>query len=288
MPAYKKQHYLPAVYLQQFSEDQVNPSRNSFIWRTDLKGAKRVPLVSQCAKDYHYSKTEAEKVERMFAKGEGLYAEIVRKLKDRRGTTIKDYYGLIILMADIHIRNAAQQNLTGDENIKAYQYLMVALRYLFLNRAGTEPIPEEQEVADHLQNYWRLRVVMAPRMSGLVTSDHPAIFIASYHLSPRLQMILMPLTYAHMAIAYDWRMIQLTGKGMTEQDVGRFNNMQAQVAREAIFSGARLDAESEANAKELLSRPKTTGKVLLEGWSGHFLRFPDQLPSFIRATPPLM
>ena len=81
MPAYKKQHYLPAAYLKYFSKDQALCNRNSWIWRYDGKVTRRVPVESQCFRDYFYSKENAAKWEHEFQRREESYCRFVDELR---------------------------------------------------------------------------------------------------------------------------------------------------------------------------------------------------------------
>ena len=75
MPGYKKQHWLPAAYLRNFSVDGAKSTRKSMIWRIDERIRKKVPVESQGFDDYHYSQEAPEEVEREFRVGEDFYAE---------------------------------------------------------------------------------------------------------------------------------------------------------------------------------------------------------------------
>ncbi len=75
MAPYKKQHYLPAAYLRNFSVEGAASTRKSMIWRFDARLRKKVAVESQGSAPYHYSQAAADQVEAEFKVGEDFYAE---------------------------------------------------------------------------------------------------------------------------------------------------------------------------------------------------------------------
>src|SRR5437868_3168158 len=110
MPEYRRQHYLPAVYLREFSVDPSHIDRDSKVWRFDGKQHSLVPVETQCVDDYFYSRKQAQEAEKMFQNMEGLYAQCVRKIKARQSPTKDEFFGLILMIFDLHIRNEACGN----------------------------------------------------------------------------------------------------------------------------------------------------------------------------------
>ena len=93
MPPYKKQHYLPAVYLSQFSSDQQILTRaGSKVWRTDIIGTHLVSVKSECCKDYFYSKKDPKGTETMFQGLENLYPSSVRRVRSRTEPKPQEHY----------------------------------------------------------------------------------------------------------------------------------------------------------------------------------------------------
>ena len=173
MPAHKKQHYLPAVYLMRFSVDKVKPTRRSKIWRCDGARSHLVPVESQCFEDYHYSKANPSQTEQMFQQLEDIYAECIRKIQNRALPTTRDYFGLILMMFDLHIRTKAYGNFTGQEGIVAYRVRLTGLRReLILGKK--EGNPSDAEVFAHLKQNWRVRILSSSPDTEFVTSDNPS------------------------------------------------------------------------------------------------------------------
>ena len=80
MPEFVKQHYLPAVYLQNFCVPSQKPHRYAAIWRFDGVDNTQAQVENQCFQKYGYSKPEAASVEKEFGEIEG---EIFKKVQDR-------------------------------------------------------------------------------------------------------------------------------------------------------------------------------------------------------------
>jgi len=113
---YKKQHYVPVAYLQQFAADRSNISRKSQVWRFDGKESKLVAAETQCYENYFYSKGQAVEAEKMFQAGERSFPECVRSVMAGKCPTKLQFFGLIGTIFDLHLRNAAYENFTSCEH----------------------------------------------------------------------------------------------------------------------------------------------------------------------------
>src|SRR5882762_6274966 len=102
MPPYKRQHYLPASYLRYFSADQSRCTRDSLIWRFDGETQRLVPVKSQCAADYHFSRTKAAETEHNFQIVEDLYCQCVNKIKLGNIPTGNEYGNLLLMLFELH------------------------------------------------------------------------------------------------------------------------------------------------------------------------------------------
>ena len=80
MPPYKREHFLPCVYLKNFSPHGVHATRDSKVWRVDQKRCAFVSVDSQCAGDYLYSKENPKESEHEFQAIEDAYASALAKI----------------------------------------------------------------------------------------------------------------------------------------------------------------------------------------------------------------
>jgi hypothetical protein len=154
MPPYKNQHYLPAVYLKNFSVDQDDIHRKSKIWRIGSESQMLVTADSQCRADYHYSSDEAQEVESLFGQIETLYNSCKTKIRDDTDPTGEEFFGLILMLFDLHLRNPNYENQTEENNFHIYKKLWNGfMSDLFLAEPGEEPSVEK--VFHHLRKFWR-------------------------------------------------------------------------------------------------------------------------------------
>jgi hypothetical protein len=289
LPAYKRQHFLPAVYLKEFSADRRRLDRSSRLWRFDGKVSRLVSVARQCAKDYFYSRERAAASEKMFQGMEGLYADCLRKIKTRQSPSTPEYFGLILMMFDLHLRNAAYLNLTGKDNLHAYYLRLRALRHkILLESDGTEP--SDAEVWEHLRSYWRVRVLDSSIGSEFITSDNPSIWMQFRGGQPRLEMMILPVTPVHIAIAYDRRRLDVVGERTTHADEGGLNKLQCRSAMTCIYISSSLSAEQESCASDVfMERGPHLALTSDQQWDARLFRTGgDKRFSFTRDAPPVL
>jgi hypothetical protein len=249
---YKKQHYLPVAYLQQFSADKANVTRESKVWRFDGKESKLVPAESQCRENYFYSKDQATAAETMFQPAEGFLAECVRSIKARNPSTKAQFFGLILIMFDLHLRNAAYENETGKDNLHAYMLRLGGLKQLLLGR--NEKQATNGEVMEHLRKHWRVRLLLASPGNEFITSDNPSVLIAAPGTISNLQLAVLPVTPTHIAIAYDCQQIEVVGERTTPMDEKLLNTLQLSHAERCVHSSVQLNMEQQQFVAEQLNR----------------------------------
>lgn len=265
MPDYKRQHYLPSVYLKQFSIDAHRASRVSLIWRLDPKKHLCVPVNSQCAKDYFYTKKEAESTESMFEQMENLYDQIAKKVWARTNLTHQEDFGLILMMLDLHCRNSRYTNRTGEENIKAYRIRIHCLRNHLLLYKGSQNATDEELFA-HLHSSWRVRLLQPADENQLITSDNPSIWF-TLDQSSGLHVVLMPVTPYSCAVAFDRHYCSVIGTSLTGNDQEILNQHQVLVCKDALFSAMALSvAEQVAVRQTWNSRAKQVFEVDGNKW----------------------
>jgi hypothetical protein len=100
------------------------------MWRFDGDQSKPVPVESECAADWHYTAKDASTRESMFNMLETKYANVLDRIWSNKTLSDKQKLWLLLMMLDLHCRNPAYKNLTGIENIYAYDALIHCLRIL--------------------------------------------------------------------------------------------------------------------------------------------------------------
>jgi hypothetical protein len=147
----QRQHYLPAVYLKQFSIDGVSARRDSFIWRLHRSIHKEVPVETQCHERFFYSAIEPVVAEAFFGKSEELFGQIAQRVwqgLENRG--FRDYFGLLIFMISLHLRNPAYRFDLAMSRLEGYKLLeQQVVHHVFLR--GSTAALTDSELLDLLK-----------------------------------------------------------------------------------------------------------------------------------------
>jgi hypothetical protein len=275
MAEFRRQHYLPAVYLKQFSIDGPTATRKSNIWRYDRKALNYVTVETQCREPYFYSKPRASEVEQMFGKVEGIYGNIAQKIwRCEQSKSLEDYFGLIIFMVDLHVRNPAYANATGGEQIDAYECAVAAWRdhLLCLNERASDA-----ECVEMLKNRWGVRIIEAVDGAQLVTSDNPCIWAAGQGQN-RMTMMLMPVTPTQLAIAFDREVHSITKPTMTLEDQVMLNFGQCNQSIEAIYTHFQPTDTDKDNLNHALNNQSfRDGSIGRNEWRMNVFKMPKPL-----------
>ena len=274
-PKCKKQHYLPAVYLKQFSADGAKAKRSSLIWRFDQQRSVRVPVESQCAGDYFYSRRDSQGAEETFHGMEGAYGSIAQKIWSWRDSTQRDFFGLILMMLDLHCRNVCYANRTREENVHAYQVRIHCLRNEILMGENHGPV-SDLELLKHMRAVWRVKLLGTTKGNELVTSDNPAHLFTLNDVGS-LHFVVMPVTPFYCAVAFDSRFCRATGSNLTSADESALNLLQALNCWECLFTLSALSNGQQEFAREKWKGgEKSLGYVDEREWSMTLKRQTDR------------
>lgn len=252
-----------------------------------------MPVVSQCAADYLYSREKAAQTEQMFQRGENAYCQCVDKLKSGKQLLGTDFGNLILVMFDFHLRNAAHKNLTGKEGIDAYKMRTNFFFGKILLGKEQGPITKN-DIVEHILQNWGIKIFSASPNSMFITSDHPAIWslLTTPSTPPRLDLHLvsLPLTPKILAVTYNRRVVTIASDKISIEDEKTFNIGQIENSEQCVYASSSLPDELIATIQAGFARKTNLPSEVRETeW-----RFPLQhLPvkhhfSFIRLNPPLM
>jgi len=256
----KNQHWLPCVYLKEFSPDFCR-GRKSEVWRFDGSRSLFVPVDSQCNDKCFYTAASAKEAESYFGQIENLYGGCLKKIRAgaNQEPTFQEYFGLILMVFDLCLRNKSHQNLTGQNNLGAYRTrLFCFLRDMVLGKS--DGIPTEKELKSHLHKHWRVRIIAPTSNSELITSDNPTMLFTTNDRRD-CHFAILPVTPFHIAVAFDERFVQILSDRTTHADDGILNKNQCRQAVSAVYSRTRLDVEQERSAASLLKEPRNHGLV---------------------------
>ncbi|HTB64227.1 MAG TPA: DUF4238 domain-containing protein [Opitutales bacterium] len=250
----KKQHYLPCVYLKQFSSAGANATRTSKVWRLDSKRCIEVTVKSEGHEKYFYSKSDPEKPESHFGNIEMQYGLIAQKIWRSQVPTRNDYFGLIVVMIDIHLRSPIYQNQTGAENFKAYETRVSSLG----NILG---VPKSDaamhEIKESFRKFWRVRLLKSAPNYEFITSDCPSLwFTTDEHQGP--QFFIMPITPFHLAVAFDLRHVRMQRSNqITNHDQLTVTRDLIGHSQNAIYCREKPSLEMIEKIRTCLSRRRT-------------------------------
>lgn len=236
----KLQHYLPAVYLKQFSPDGQNATRKSSLWRLGDATHVFAKVENQCREPFHYSKTRPEQAENLFHEGEQLYGKALQHIWQGREATKRQYFGLIVMMMSLHLRNPAYENRSGLDNFEVY----LGLEESFMSQvliADSSGGKSRRERRPHFSACWRVIVMKTP--DAIFTSDNPAVCCAIDD-SRDVHFILLPVTPAFCAIAFDNRFLEIAGP-MTMEDLSIIQTLLVGFSLEAVFSHRAFSDEEK-------------------------------------------
>lgn len=263
----KLQHYLPAVYLKQFSPDGQNATRKSLLWRLGKQNQAFVKVEDQCRELYHYSKMNAQQAEHLFQEGEDVYGKALQQIWKGAEATKRQYFGLIIMMMSLHLRNPAYKNLTQLENYELY----LGLEETFMSQILMADFPSAKTQEERLKRFsavWRVIIMKTP--SEIFTSDNPAL-CCTINDVPHLHFILLPVTPTFCAVAFDQRCLEII-EPMTRNDLSEIQTLLAGASIEALFSHRQFAQEEVESLNRLRpNRKQLDGKVDGTYWTPNFL-----------------
>jgi hypothetical protein len=276
MANYKIQHWLPAGYMKFFSLSGESNGRNSRIYYANSSECKSKKVKKLSCKNYHYSKDNAEKAETSFHLMENDYPLLIDKIIHSKELTKKEYFSLILSMIDYHARNPSYENLTIEENYKAYETVSMGLmREVFedCDDCGKD----FQKLMDFLADNWLLQPLCSIK-DELFSSDHPSLL---FSINNKIAFIILPINPHYALLAVDKRKIKITGNEINEQDLGMLNAYQAYHCVEYVYSNIDLSQELGENKSltKWLKKDKPRGFVDNNSWKPEFIDYPDNMPS---------
>ena len=269
MSEYELQHYLPKVYLKQFSA-----TRKADIWRFDEHEYVTKPVSLQCAADNFYSSTNRKGAEEMFHQLEDAYGRVIQKIKPGKILTQKNYFGLILFMLQLHCRNIVYDNRTAKERAHACNVCEELL--LKLMGDTNEPLSYETFL-----NRWQVCLLQTKDDHELITSDNPVTVFSSDETG-QPHLVTMPVTPFCCAVAFDIRIFRVTSCYLDVRDEAILNYYQVKQCHECLFTLTELSLEHQRNFRQQMKEiKKPCGYVSETGWENEWkpniIRLPNRI-----------
>jgi hypothetical protein len=276
-----KQHYLPCVYLQQFSTDGPSAGRDSPIWRLSRHGHKAVPVESQCFERNFYSATEPAGAESLFGNYETMYGTLVQRIwGGHRNRNIREYFGLMFFIVSLHLRNPAYKvSRKLGARLDAYKLLENQFIYHHLMRAPEIVTTPDQHI-ERLKEAWGVFIYKSASEIRLVSSDNPALWFTADGTGD-LNFMVLPVTPHYCAIAYNREVINLVGDSLSLADADILNKAQAKSCIKALYSNAPFPEDDlQASAEFWRRHVPPSGFINDDEWQPNMIQYRGTL-SFI-------
>lgn len=256
MVANKRQHWLPCVYLREFS-DQPELGRKAPLRRFD--GSPPTQLVSaesQCAKDFFFSTDTALEAD-VWKNLEGDWPNVLERLRRiTRGESDSNdselTAKLFLQLTTLHLRSAAFR--LDDDGPRLDKILVTAVE--FLRAIGGEESADGQWT---LPESWTTFLIAADA-PAFVTSDNPVVMFANEPAQMN-GCFGAPVDEKHWAFVYDRKKMALTeAEGRAGTLLSLMNQVQAVASVRAIYAGRDLhEDELEELSDRFQHRPNLRG-----------------------------
>jgi hypothetical protein len=276
-----KQHYLPCVYLKQFSVDGQTADRNSLLWRLSRHGHKQVPVESQCYERNFYSATDSVEAENLFQSYEDLYGTLAQRIwNGDPNRSIREYFGLMFFMVSLHLRNLAYE-VSPKLGPRIEVYKLLESQFIHHHLMGSPDCAStlEQQL-ERLKDFWGVFVYTSASENRLVTSDNPALWFSTDD-SGNLHFMILPVMPNSCAIAYNREVISLAADPLSPADADVLNEAQVKSCLKALYSDAPFSEENQQESAEFWTRHKPpSGFINDQEWQPNITDYKGTL-SFI-------
>jgi len=259
-----------------FAQSGNVQGRNSIVYYANATECNTEKVKKLSCADFHYSEDDPEGAETSFHGMENDYPNIIEKILAGELLKTKEYYGLILTMIDFHARNASYENLTDEENYKAFEIVSKGLmKEVFKDCDGCHN--DMQKSLDFMAENWGFQPVCSPK-EELFSSDHPTLL---FSVNDQLAFLFLPINPHYGIVAVDKRKIRITGNKINDEDNGMLNAYQAYQCIEFVYSNIDLSTYigEDKPLTKWLNKPKPRGFVKNDSWLPEFIEYPNNMPS---------
>jgi len=207
---------------------------------------------------------------------ETFYGRICGKFwRQENPKSEREYYGLLVMMLDLHIRNVAYAEQPED-NFEDYLIRTAGVRNQVLFGEQGKP-SSEADVINLWRNHWAVRIVQADSDRTFLTSDNPSMWFRADEGFGEVNLVLMPVTPYAYAVAFDRRVLDFRPGATTEADETWLTRFQVSHCVECIYTAERLSDEQLSIARQLFAR-KTNQPPTMDAnhtWRMNLFRLPN-------------
>lgn len=257
----RNQHYVPAVYLQNFSENRTLRNREALVWCFDGTAAPSRKKVKRiCRQEWTYSERAPEQEKDYFSRSEEAWGEAAREL-----TTGDSSFNpllitpLIFNLLVLHFRNVAYRNISGGERLDVMNGACIAAAlsdFVGIRAADADarlPGNWAELIVGAMQKHWCLSIVGADRFQ-LWTSDNPVLRLAP-ESRPDCIFYGAPVDPRRWIFAFDRRKMHIEGAVADDRETHLLNFLIAAHSNETIFTSLKpSEAELDHARRGFASR----------------------------------
>ena len=265
MPEYKKQHYLPIVYLSQFSRslDVEIESGKRKIWRIGLTSTNCVPIDKQCQKDYFYSKERARISESYFSEIESKYGDIVNSVISGQKLTKESMFLFFLCAVDLYARSF---KFKVDEVEDEFEFYLRRIEIFKRNLINRDLIrSSDRQLRDYLLNWWDFSLIPFSEGRNILTSDCPSIWLGSQRNENELKGVLMPITpnYCFVAVHNEYYKIKQIEGSLEDSTVIILNEIKNSI--HSVYFSDKPNEEQIASIQKIMIERQYKSQSS-EGW----------------------
>lgn len=265
----RRQHHVPATYLQFFDHRGTNHGRDSQLYASEENRSFLVGVENVAVEAYLYSKKNPTDAERFFHETEHSYSRVVERIM--QGEIRPPDAALVgIQWMIMHFRNAKYDFEGFDERIEAVEHSTE--RYLNEIFLGEEDLPEMDNAAQYIYNTWALQLIHA-NDDSFITSDNPALlFTIGKGGKDNIVAMMLPLCPQFIAVIRKRGKTKAISDQATATDIGRLNGLQVVSFRHFVFSAEPIEQEDRERIGNISRRyPFTNGMLATDFWTPHAL-----------------
>lgn len=279
--ANRRQHFVPAAYLQQFASPR---EREGWLHVFDGGASRRAHPSGICHERDFYTETHNADEAALWSPSESGWPPLVAHYLGGGAVRERDLLVIAGFVTELHYRNRGYENDSSGERIEQVMGLITAGRlYDFAGvRVVERELPPDELRLMVAALYARWRFALLPTPSGQVlTTDNPAIRFAVVENEPPI-MYALPFDPQHWLFLYDETRSVLVGNAPTVEDMMLLRFASGVLAGREFYGVLEVDEGEAEHARAALEEGRERRGRIEDGSAVTYAITPPAL-SFWRA-----
>lgn len=202
MPAYRRQHFVPCSYLANFASERRVDARTSRIWAFNGRVCLNVPVESQAAEAYLYSRLDPKGAEDyLHGTFEHDYPGIAKKIIGREAITEEERFRLLIFMLSLYARSPDFEVRDGVERVKSLSDIIGSLVNA-VEPVRPEDYAEDGDYAPRLLSRFSTAVIRLQERTSIWTSDNPCVPLEDRATGTMAAVVFLPIDPKTIVVYY--------------------------------------------------------------------------------------